>query len=108
MMLGAKSRSDQAVPHFHRSGRPPFPGVIVTINPQAANYVLTLRRKGGQRSSMFAFGGLTGLALSAAMKVDGASLFDRNGDMVYAVKERSVKNAVTKLCPYIIKPVGHS
>jgi hypothetical protein len=82
--------------------------VIVTINPQAANYVLTLRRKGGQRSSMFAFGGLTGLALSAAMKVDGASLFDRNGDMVYAVKERSVKNAVTKLCPYIIKPVGHS
>jgi len=77
------------------------PGVIVTNNPQAANYILTLRRRGGQRGSMFAFGGLTGLALSAGMKVDGASLFDRNGDMVYAVKERSVEGAVKKLCPYI-------
>lgn len=84
------------------------PGVIVTNNPQAANYVLTLRRKGGQRGSMFAFGGLTGLALSAGMKVDGASLFDRNGDMVCAVKERSVEGAVKKLCPYIIRPVRHS
>jgi hypothetical protein len=81
------------------------PGVIVTNNPQAANYVLILRRKGGQRASMFAFGGLTGLALSAGMKVDAASLFDRNGDMVCAVKERSVENAVKKLCPYIIEPV---
>jgi hypothetical protein len=84
------------------------PGVIVTNDPQAANYVLTLRRKGGQRSSLFAFGGLPGLALSAGMKVNGASLFDRNGDMVYAVKERSVEDAVKKMCPYIIKPVRHS
>jgi hypothetical protein len=83
------------------------PNAIVTINPQAANYVLTLRRRGGQRSSMFAFGGLSGLALSAGMKVDGAALFNRDGDMVYAVKERTVQNAVEKLCPYVIIPVPH-
>jgi hypothetical protein len=68
---------------------------------------LTLRRRGGQRSSMFAFGGLSGLALSAGMRVDGAALFNRDGDMVYAVKERTVQNAVEKLCPYVIIPVPH-
>jgi hypothetical protein len=62
------------------------------------------RRRGGSRSSMFAFGGLTGLALSGAMKVDGASLFQADGDMVYATKQSTVEKAIKDVCAHIAPP----
>jgi hypothetical protein len=74
------------------------PNVQVTNDPSRANYVLVLRREGGKRSAMFVFGGLSGLAISAAMKVDNASLFLANGDLVYATKARSVEKAIQDLC----------
>jgi hypothetical protein len=74
-------------------------GVIVTNNPQNADYVLLFRRQGGARSSAFAFGGLAGLALSSAIqKVDGASVFNRDGDLVASVREHSVDKAIKKVC----------
>lgn len=75
--------------------------IIASNNPQRADYVLIFRRRGGSRSSMFAFGGLTGLALSAGMKVDGASLFENNGDMVYATKQTTVEKSIKDICDHI-------
>jgi hypothetical protein len=77
------------------------PSIVVTNDPSRADYVLLFRREGGKRSSMFAFGGLTGLALSAHSKVDGASVFDTNGDMVIAVRARTVKGAIKEVCPHL-------
>jgi hypothetical protein len=79
--------------------------VIVSNNPDRADYVLVFRRRGGERSSMFALGGLTGLALSAGAKVDGASLFENNGDMVYATKQNTVEKSIKETCDHIPAPV---
>ncbi len=51
---------------------------------------------------MFAFGGLAGLALSAAAKVDGASLFNADGDMVTATKQRTVEVSIREVCKFIV------
>jgi hypothetical protein len=75
--------------------------VVASNNPDRSDYVLVFRRQGGKRSSMFAFGGLTGLALSAAAKVDGASLFQNDGDMIYATKQNTVEKAIKDLCAHI-------
>lgn len=75
--------------------------VMASNNPDRADYVLVFRRRGGSRSSMFAFGGLYGLAFSAAMKVDGASLFENNGDMVYATKQTTVEKSIKDVCDHI-------
>jgi hypothetical protein len=72
--------------------------VIITDDPTKADFMLLFRREGGKRSSMFILGGLPGLAISAHMKVDGASVFSKNGDMVYATRERTVMNAVKAVC----------
>ena len=75
--------------------------VIASNNPDRADYVLVFRRRGGERSSFFAFGGLAGLALSAAAKVDGASLFHNDGDMVYATKQNTVEKAIRDVCTHL-------
>jgi hypothetical protein len=81
------------------------PSIVVTNNPVRADYVMLFRRQGGKRSQMFIFGGLTGLALSAHSKVDGASVFDRTGDMAYATRERTVEKAIKDVCRHL--PNGH-
>jgi len=78
--------------------------VMASNNPDRADYVLVFRRRGGERSSMFAFGGLYGLAFSAAMKVDGASLFENNGDMVFATKQTTVEKSIRDICTHIPSP----
>lgn len=75
--------------------------IVASNNPDRADYVLVFRRRGGERSSMFALGGLTGLALSAGAKVDGASLFENNGDMVYATKQNTVEKSIREICAHI-------
>lgn len=75
--------------------------IIASNNPDRADYVLVFRRRGGARSSMFALGGLTGLALSANAKVDGASLFQTDGDMIYATKQNTVEKAIKDICDHI-------
>lgn len=80
--------------------------VLVSNNPARADYVLTFRREGGKRSSFFALGGLTGLALSGASKVDGASLFLPNGDMIFATRENTVQKAIKASCGHIPPPTG--
>jgi hypothetical protein len=75
--------------------------VLASNNPDRADLVLVFRRRGGARTSMFAFGGLTGLALSAGQKVDGASLFQPDGDMVYATKKNTVEKAIRDVCAHI-------
>ena len=75
--------------------------IIASNNPDRSDYVLVFRRRGGERSSMFAMGGLTGLALSAAAKVDGASLFENNGDMIFATKQNSVEKSIREICGHI-------
>ena len=76
------------------------PNLVVTSNPAAADYILDFRRRGGTRSTWFVFGGLTGLAMSAAVKVDHAGLYKPNGDMIVAAKARTVGGAVKEICPY--------
>jgi hypothetical protein len=78
--------------------------MMVSNNPDRADYILVFRRQGGKRSSFFAFGGLAGLALSATSKVDGASLFLQNGDMVYATKQNTVEKAIKDSCDHIPAP----
>jgi hypothetical protein len=78
--------------------------ILASNNSDRSDYVLIFRRRGGQRSSMFAFGGLTGLALSAGAKVDNASLFDNSGDMIYATKKSSVEGAIKDVCAHIPPP----
>lgn len=75
--------------------------IVASNNSDRSDYVLVFRRRGGARSSMFAFGGLTGLALSAAAKVDGASLFQNDGDMIYATKQNTVEKAIKDICAHI-------
>jgi len=78
--------------------------IIASNNQDRADYVLVFRRRGGERSSMFALGGLTGLALSATAKVDGASLFQADGDMVYATKQNTVEKSIKDICDHIPAP----
>jgi hypothetical protein len=78
--------------------------IVASNNPQRADYVLVFRRHGGSRSSMFALAGLAGLAISAAMKVDGASLFDSTGDMIYATKQNTVEKSIKDICDHIPAP----
>jgi hypothetical protein len=78
--------------------------VLASNNPDRADYVLIFRRRGGSRSSMFAFRGLTGLAFAAGMKVDGASLFENNGDMVYATKQTTVEKSIQDICLHVPAP----
>jgi len=78
--------------------------VMVSNNPDRTDYILVFRRQGGKRTSAFAFGGLAGLAISAGAKVDGSSLFQLNGDMVYATKENSVEKAIRATCDHIGPP----
>lgn len=80
--------------------------VVASNNPDRSDLVLVFRRRGGERSSMFAFGGLTGLALSAGAKVDGASLFQTDGDMVYATKQNTVEKAIKDVCAHIPAPTA--
>jgi hypothetical protein len=80
--------------------------IMASNNPDRADYVLIFRRRGGARTSMFAFGGLYGLAFSAAMKVDGASLFENNGDMVYATKQTTVEKSIKDVCDHIPSPIA--
>jgi hypothetical protein len=77
------------------------PSIVVTNDPARADYALLFRREGGKRSSMFIFGGLTGLAISAHSKVDGASVFDTNGDMVFATRARTVETAIKEVCGHL-------
>jgi hypothetical protein len=77
------------------------PTLLVTDDPSRADYILLFRREGGKRSEMFAFGGLTGLAISAHSKVDGASVFNANGDMVFATRARTVENAIKEVCGHV-------
>jgi hypothetical protein len=83
------------------------PKVTVTNRSDTADFTLLFRREGGKRSTMFAFGGLAGLALSAASKVDGASLFTASGDLVTATKQRTVENAIREICASIPATVAH-
>jgi hypothetical protein len=78
--------------------------IVASNNPDRADYVLVFRRHGGSRSSMFALGGLAGLAISAAMKVDGASLFENTGDMIYATKQNTVEKSIKDICDHIPAP----
>jgi hypothetical protein len=82
--------------------------IVASNNPDRSDLVLIFRRKGGERTMMFAFGGLTGLALSAGMKVDGASLFQSDGDMIYAVKKNTVESTIKDVCKHIQIPVQTS
>jgi hypothetical protein len=79
------------------------PNILVTKDMSRANYELVFRRRGGERTMAFAFGGLAGLAIAAGAKVDGASVFDANGDMVYATKERTVEKVIQDVCANIAK-----
>ena len=84
------------------------PRVTVTNRQDMADFTLLFRRQSGRRSAMFAFGGLAGLALSAASKVDGASLFAANGDLVFATQQRTVENAIREVCNAIPLSVAHA
>jgi len=79
--------------------------IVASNNPDRADLVLVFRRRGGERSSFFAFGGLTGLALAAGAKVDGASLFQSDGDMIYATKQNSVEKAIKDVCAHVPAPI---
>lgn len=94
---GADPRTVEVQADLYKS----CPSVVVTSDPARADYVMLFRREGGKRSSFFAFGGLTGLALSAASKVDGASVFDVNGDMVFATRARTVSGAIKEVCGHL-------
>jgi hypothetical protein len=101
----AQSGDDPRTVEIHADIQKVCPAYIVASNnPDRADYVLIFRRHGGSRSSMFALGGLSALALSATMKVDGASLFENNGDMVYATKQNSVEKAIKDICDHIPAP----
>jgi hypothetical protein len=80
--------------------------VMVSNNPDRADYVLVFRRQGGKRSTYFAMGGLAGLALSAASKVDGASIFKLDGDMLYATRQTSVEKSIVDICQHVPPPDG--
>ena len=81
---------------------PPY--ILASNNQDRADYILVFRRRGGARTAMFAFGGLTGLALAGGMKVDGASLFQPDGDMLFATKQNTVEKSIRETCAHIPLP----
>jgi hypothetical protein len=78
--------------------------VLVSSDPTHSDLVLVFRRRGGERTSAFAMAGLTGLAISAAAKVNNASIFYTNGDMIFASKQNTVEKAVKDICDHIGPP----
>lgn len=75
--------------------------VIPSDNPDRADFVLVFERHGVDHNSLLALHGLTNLALSAGAKVDGATLFQNDGDLVYSTKQISVQKAIRDLCGHI-------
>jgi hypothetical protein len=80
--------------------------IKVSSTADRADVILVFRRQGGKRSGFFAMGGLTGLAISAASKVDGAALFENTGDMIYATKQTTVEKSIKDICIHIPPPAG--
>jgi hypothetical protein len=75
--------------------------VLVTNDPDRADFVLVFRRREGARSTGFAGAGLVGLAAMSGAKVDNIALFDRTGDMVFATKQRTVEKSVQEICAHV-------
>ena len=78
----------------------------VTSNFQNADYILWFRRNDHHRTKMVLLLGLTGALISAGQKVDGASLFSANGDMVYATRESTVGGTIKDVCKHVDKPTA--
>lgn len=78
--------------------------VVASDNPDKADFVLVFRRRDGETGSFFALGNLKSLALSAGAKVDGASLFQTDGDLVYSTKQLTFDKAIRDLCAHIPSP----
>ena len=82
------------------------PQFTITSNFQNADYVLWFRRNDHHRTKMLLLLGVTGALISAAQKVDGASVFTANGDMVYATRESTVGSTVKDVCKHITNPTA--
>jgi hypothetical protein len=80
------------------------PQFTITSNFQNADYVLWFRRNDHHRTKMLLLLGVTGALISAAQKVDGASVFTTNGDMVYATRESTVGSTVRDVCKHMQNP----
>jgi hypothetical protein len=80
------------------------PQFTVTSNMQNADYILWFRRNDQHRTKMLLLLGATGGLISAVQKVNGASLFAANGDMVYATRESTVGSTVKEICKHIPNP----
>jgi len=75
--------------------------VIAADNPDKADFVLVFQRRDGETGSFFAISNLKSLALSAGAKVDGASLFQPDGDLVYSTRQLTFEKAIRDLCAHI-------
>jgi hypothetical protein len=84
------------------------PNLVVTNEPDMADYIMDFRRQGGTRSEFFALGGLTGLAISSNIKVDHAALYAVNGDLLFASKARTVGGAVNDACAHFAMKTANS
>jgi hypothetical protein len=84
------------------------PNLVVTNDPDMADYIMDFRRQGGTRSEFFALGGLTGLAISSGIKVDFAALYAVNGDLIFASKSRTVGGAVNEVCSHFALKTANS
>jgi PEGA domain-containing protein/PDZ domain-containing protein len=80
------------------------PQFTVTSNIQNADYILWFRRNDQHRTKMLLLLGATGGLISAVQKVNGASLFAANGDMVYATRESTVGSTVKDICKHVPNP----
>ena len=84
------------------------PNLVVTNDPDMADYIMDFRRQGGTRSEFFALGGLTGLAIASGIKVDHAALYAINGDLIFASKARTVGGAVSEACAHFATKTANS
>src|ERR1017187_2340706 len=84
------------------------PNLVVTNDPDMADYIMDFRRQGGTRSEFFALGGLTGLAIASGIKVDHAALYAINGDLIFASKARTVGGAVSEACAHFATKTPNS
>ena len=80
------------------------PQFTVTSKIENADYVLWFRRNDQHRTKMLLLLGATGGLISAVQKVNGASLFGANGDMVYATREKTVGSTVKDVCKHVPNP----
>lgn len=78
------------------------PAFTITSDIHNADYILWFRRNDQHRTKMFLIGGVYGLVASAGQKVNGASLFNAYGDMVYATREATVGGTVKDMCMHVI------